>query len=117
MSNKRAAIRREQKLRNKINNKAQTGNIEAVITKAFTQGYDKGVTVGTAIIFMALNELYGFSHMESGKGRLDKLIEKISEEFVNMAQEPTRFTCDYYVRMLQEQTGIIVESEGDAYEG
>lgn len=113
MSNKRAAIRRELKLRNKISNKAKNGDMNAVATQLFTKGYDHGLTVGTAIIFMALNELYGFSHMENGKGRLDKLIEKIREESANMSQEPTKFTCEYYVRMLQEQTGVVFETGGD----
>ena len=100
MSNKRAAIRRELKLRDKINHKAENGDYEAIAAKLFAKGYDHGITVGTAVIFMALNSLYGFCHTKNGKGKLDKLIEEIRVQSANMQHEPNKFTCEYYVRML-----------------
>lgn len=107
MSNKRAAIRREQKIRDKMNKQASKGNAEAVTKQIFAKGYEQGMAVGLSIIFMSLNELYGFTYTGNGRGRLDKLIEKIRDESSKMSTAPTKFTCEYYLRMLKEQTGLI----------
>lgn len=111
MSDKRAAMRRENKVREKNHKKALKGDTRAIANELYVKGYDHGMTVATSIIFMALNELYGFTHLKSGKGRLDKLIEKIREESVNMTQEPTKFTCEYYVRLVREN--LELDFEGD----
>jgi len=115
MSDKRAVLRRELKLREKMHKKAQHGDMQAIANELFMKGHDQGLTVAYAIIFMALNEMYGFSYMKNGKGKLNKLIEKIRDESAKMSQEPTRFNCEYYIRVLKEQTGLEFTEAGAGY--
>jgi len=103
---RRAAARREQKEREKLHVLAEDGNKAAMMKEIYNRGQDMGMMLATAIIFMSLNEMYGFSSLKSGKGKLDRLIEKIREESIKMEQEPTQFTVSYYLKMLEEKTGI-----------
>ena len=106
---RRAAIRREQKERSHIKERMDKGYLDAYIKKAYTKGHDEGMVVATAIILMALNEEYGWVSTPNSKGRLDKVIDRIKEESINIQREPTRFKCDYYIKLLAEKTGIKME--------
>ena len=62
----------------------------------------------TAIIFVALNDKYGFSSTKNGKGKLDVLTDVIVEEFNKMDESATEFCYEYYVQKLREKTGMSI---------
>lgn len=101
MSDKRAAMRQEQRQRDKIMKSKAPG---AFINKAYLNGRDDGLTLASGIIFLALHEYFGF-----GNKRLENLMDCIAKESMKMQYEPTKFNVDYYIKQLKEKTGIEME--------
>lgn len=107
-SNKRAAMRRELKAREKLNKGPVT--TEKLMARAFVAGKNEGIELATAIMSLALHEEYGF-----GNNRLQKLYERIGKESLKMDELPTQFNVDYYIAKLRDEVGvsIIKENEND----
>lgn len=113
--NKRAAIRREQKEHDKnklsMNEKQwfikQTESgigksaFEKLMQRYYKYGHDRGMELAAGIIFLALHEHFGF-----GTKRIQTLMKCISDEFIKMDEEPTKFNVNWYIQQLNDVLDI-----------
>ena len=88
MSNTRAALRRLNK------------------NKTYTDGLNDGITVATALMFVALHDKYGFSSLKSGKGKLDQIVDELASEYAKMEEDATQLNVQHYIDMLKTSTGL-----------
>ena len=93
---------------NRHQRRRQTDNLLAnkAITEIKNEARTEGMMIATSIMFIALKDKWGFSSTPNGKGRLDQLIDILGEEFDKMDQDATQFCFEYYVKILEERTGI-----------
>ena len=60
-------------------------------------------------MFLALCEEFGF-----GNKRINRLIERISDESVKMDEDTTKFNVDWYIDKVREKCGVrILKSDED----
>lgn len=60
-------------------------------------------------MFLALCEEFGF-----GNKRINRLIERISDESLKMDEDPTKFNVDWYIDKVREKCGVrILKSDED----
>lgn len=72
-------------------------------------GKNEGFELATGIMFLALCEEFGF-----GNKRINRLIERISDESVKMDEDPTKFNVDWYIDKVREKCGVrILKSDED----
>lgn len=58
-----------------------------------------------AVMFAALNELYGFSSNNKGTGRLDYIMEYCVNRYIEIQLDPGHKTADYYFQKMRRNTG------------
>lgn len=103
-ANKRAAMRREKREREKLmNTKDTTANLMA---KSFLAGKSEGMELACGLIFLALHEYYGFWNR-----RIMKLMDYISKESLKMDELPTKFNVDWYIQQLNEKCNLRFERD------
>lgn len=104
-TNKRAAMRREKRVREKLTQGKQTD--QKLMARAFIAGKNEGFETASGIIFLALCEEFGF-----GAKRIERLMNRISNESLKMDEDATKFNVDYYIQRLHEKCGIeIIKNE------
>lgn len=110
-TNRRAAMRREQKERDKLklseqerlwiargfNDPVGKRALEKSHKRYYDAGRSEGMQTATGIIFLALHEYFGF-----GSRRFEKLMDCIAKESIKMDEMPTAFNVDYYIRELNK---------------
>lgn len=104
--NKRAAMRREQRLQEKLTSGKPT--TEKLMAKAFIAGKNEGMELATGIIFLSLCEEFGF-----GGKRIERLIDRISKESMKMDELPTQFNVDWYIQKVHEKCGVRILKAGE----
>ena len=106
-TNKRAAMRREKRVREKLTQGKQTD--QKLMARAFIAGKNGGFETASGIIFLALCEEFGF-----GAKRIERLMNRISNESLKMDEDATKFNVDYYIQRLHEKCGIeIIKNEDE----
>lgn len=107
--NKRAAMRRELKERQKMTELAsrerKNGNelSENIMAECYVRGKDEGMELACGIIFLALHEYYGF-----GTKRIMRLMECVGKESLKMDEAATKFNVDWYINQLREKCNITI---------
>lgn len=105
--NKRAAMRREKRVQEKLTGGKPTQT--KLMARAYITGKNEGFEFATGIMFLALCEEFGF-----GNKRINRLIERISDESVKMDEDPTKFNVDWYIDKVREKCGVrILKSDKD----
>lgn len=103
-TNKRAAMRREKREREKLFKGSDTQT--KLLARSFLAGKNEGMTLATGIIFLALCEEFGF-----GEKRIERLIGRISKESMKMDEDATKFNVDWYIKKVEEKCGINIMKE------
>ena len=97
--NKRAAMRREKRVQEKLTGGKPTQT--KLMARAYITGKNEGFELAT--------EEFGF-----GNKRINRLIERISDESVKMDEDPTKFNVDWYIDKVREKCGVrILKSDED----
>lgn len=62
-----------------------------------------------SVMFLALNEEFGFSSNAKGTGRTDYIMEYCINRYIEMNLDPDRHTAQYYFDRMKEKTGYDIE--------
>ena len=97
----------------KLGEKIEKTNIKIYVKTPKEKVYESqkinGFISASSLILMVLNQDFHFASKTSGKGRLDIVMEYAIVEFIKVQLDKENHNVAYYLKKLEEETGIVLE--------
>lgn len=96
------------KLSKKINAVDVYQDMKDIETQVYCVARDDLFVSSAAVMFDALNELFGFSSNSKGTWKLDYIMEYCVNRYIEVQLDPEHKTADYYFQKMKRRTGYDV---------
>lgn len=94
----------------RLNEKIDKANVQVSLydikEHTYMMARERHFVESCAIMFLVLNQFFGFSTNMKGTGRTDLIMEYIVNEYIKILLDPQKHDAEFYYQKAKERTGL-----------